>query len=123
MIHGVVNENLEAAVPLRIRRSATYELDVEAVIDSGFNGFLTVAPEVIESLTLPRIGKSRVLSASGKEEILDLYEVDILWDGTWRTVEAEAADTVTLVGMSLLQGYNLSIEAVVSGRIKIEILP
>jgi hypothetical protein len=42
------------------------------------------------------------LLANGQEEILDLYEVTLQWDGQWRTVETDAADTDALVDMALL---------------------
>ena len=123
MIPGVVNGNLEATVHLLVRGPGGQEQDIEAVIDTGFNGFLTLSPALVRQLALPRIGQSRVLLASGKEEILDLYEVTLLWDGQWRTVETDAADTDALVGMSLLYRYSLSIQAVEGGRVVIESLP
>jgi hypothetical protein len=55
--------------------------------------------------------------------LFDLYEVAVLWDGQWNTVEADAAETDALVGMSLLHGYNLYVEAVVGGRVVIELRP
>ena len=123
MIPGVVNGNLEATVHLLVRGPGGQEQDIEAVIDTGFNGFLTLSPALVRQLGLPRIGQSRVLLASGKEEILDLYEVTLLWDGQWRTVETDAADTDALVGMSLLYRYSLSIQAVEGGHVVIASLP
>lgn len=78
MIHGVVNDTLEATVHLLVRGSGGYKQDIEAIIDTGLNGFLTLSPEPTQKLALARIGKSRVRLASGKEEILDLYEVEVL---------------------------------------------
>jgi hypothetical protein len=37
--------------------------------------------------------------------------VTVLWDGQQRYVEADAVDTTPLVGMSLLDGYDLHIQA------------
>ena len=122
MIPGVVNSNLEATVRLLVRGPGGQEQEIEAVIDTGFNGFLTLSPPLVRRLGLPHIGQSRALLANGKEEILDLYEVTLLWDGQWQTVEADAADTDALVGMSLLYRYSIYVEAVEGGQLVIEAL-
>lgn len=118
MIPGVVNDNLEAAVHLQVRGPGGREQDTEAVIDTGFNGFLTVSSALVRRLGLLRIGRSRVRLASGQEEVLDLYEIEVLWDGQWRTVETDA-----LVGMSLAYGYSVYVVVIESGRVVIEPLP
>jgi clan AA aspartic protease len=123
MILGVVNGNLEATVRFVVRGSGGQEQEIEAVIDTGFNGFLTLSPALVGQLDLPHIGQSRVLLANGQEELLDLYEVTLLWDGQWRTVETDAADTDTLVGMSLLYRYSVYVEAVGGGQVAIATLP
>jgi clan AA aspartic protease len=123
MIPGVVNGNLEAAVRLLVCGPGGQEQEIEAVIDTGFNGFLTLSPPLVRRLGLPHIGQSRALLANGKEEILDLYEVTLRWDGQWRTVEADAADTDALVGMSLLYRYSLYVEAIEGGQVVIAVLP
>jgi len=123
MIPGVVNDNLEAAVHLQVRGPSGREQDIEAVIDTGFNGFLTVSSALARRLGLLRIGRSRVRLASGQEEVLDLYEIEVLWDGQWRTVETDAAETDALVGMSLAYGYSVYVEVIESGRVVIEPLP
>jgi len=123
MIPGVVNDNLEAAVHLQVRGPGGREQDTEAVIDTGFNGFLTVSSALARRLGLLRIGRSRVRLASGQEEVLDLYEIEVLWDGQWRAVETDAAETDALVGMSLAYGYSVYVEVIESGCVVIEPLP
>jgi clan AA aspartic protease len=123
MISGVDNGNLEATVGLLVRGPGGQEQAIEAVIDTGFNGFLTLSPTLVRRLGLPHLGQSRALLANGKEELLDLYEVTLLWDGQWRTVETDAADTDALVGMSLLYRYSVYVEAVEGGQVRIAALP
>jgi clan AA aspartic protease len=123
MIPGVVNGNLEATIRLMVRGSGGQELEIEAVIDTGFNGFLTLSPTLVEQLGLLHIGQSRALLANGQEGLLDLYEVTLQWDGQWRTVETDAADTDALVGMSLLYRYSVYVEAVEGGQVVIAVLP
>jgi predicted aspartyl protease len=45
MITGRVNANLEATVRLSLRSRQGAEKVVEAVIDTGFSGFLTLPPQ------------------------------------------------------------------------------
>ncbi len=123
MISGVVNSDLEATVRLRIRGPGGQEQEIDAVIDTGFNGFLTLSPALVRQLSLTHLGQSRALLANGQEELLDLYEVTLLWDGQWRTEEADAADTDALVGMSLLYRYSVYIEAVEGGQVVIAAFP
>ena len=49
MIPGAVNGNLEATVRLVVRGSGGQEQEIEAVIDTGFNGFLTLSPALVEA--------------------------------------------------------------------------
>jgi len=123
VIPGVVNSNLEATVRLLVRGLGGQEQEIDTVIDTGFNGFLTLPPALVRQLNLPHLGQSRVLLANGREEILDLYEVTLLWDGQWRTVEADAADTDALVGMSLFYRHSVYVEAIEGGQVRIEVLP
>jgi len=81
MISGVVNGDLEATVRLLIRGPGGQEQEIDAVIDTGFNGFLTLSPALVRQLSLTHLGQSRALLANGQEELLDLYEVTLLWDG------------------------------------------
>lgn len=120
MIAGVVNSNLEATVRLLIRGLGGQEQEIDAVIDTGFKGFLTLPPALVRQLNLPHLGQTRVLLANGREEILDLYEVTLLWDGQWRAVEADAADTDALVGMSLFYRHSVYVEAIEGGQVRIE---
>ena len=123
MISGVVNSDLEATIRLRIRGAGGQEQEIDVVIDTGFNGFLTLSPALVRQLSLTHLGQSRALLANGQEELLDLYEVTLLWDGQWRTVEADAADTDALVGMALLYRYSVYIEAVEGGQVVIAAFP
>ena len=52
MIEGVVNAAHEAVVTLALHGSAGQTRDIEAVIDTGFTGFLTVPPALAGELGL-----------------------------------------------------------------------
>lgn len=95
-------------------------LDVSGVVDTGFNRFLTLPPSLVAELDLPFVGVSQVVLAGGSEEMLDMHSATVLWDGVPRDVDVLVADTTPLVGMSLLDGYELHVQVREGGRVVIE---
>ena len=53
MIEGFVNANLEAVVTLHLQDQAGRTREVDAVIDTGFNGYLTCGPGCAQPGTRP----------------------------------------------------------------------
>lgn len=86
MITGVVTANREAIIRLVVAGPNQRREEVEAVIDTGFNGFLTLPSQVIRILTLPFIGNRRVILADGRSVVLDLYLTTVLWNEREREV-------------------------------------
>ncbi len=122
MITGVVNADYEAVVRLRLQGSRGQEREVDAIFDTGFNGFLTLSPALVTALGLTRLSRGRVILADGREELFGIYGVTVLWDGQPRYVEADAVDTTPLVGMALLKGYDLYVQVIDGGRVVIQAL-
>ena len=56
MIEGVVNASYEPVVTLAVQGPAGQANEIEAVIDTGYNGLLTLPPPVITELGLPNRG-------------------------------------------------------------------
>lgn len=118
MITGTVTPDIEATIRLPVRGPDEREQEIEAVIDTGFNGFITLPPAVITVLGLAYLGRGRAILANGSEELFDIHEATVIWDGQARAVEAEAATDV-LIGTSLLYGYDLQIHMVEGGAVTI----
>ncbi len=123
MITGFVNPDYEAVIHLLVQDPAGQEREVNAVIDTGFNGFLTLPPILIAALGLTRLSRGRAILANGTEDIFDIYGATVLWDGQLRYVETDAVDTTPLVGMALLNGYDLHIQVMDGGRVAIQAAP
>ena len=115
MITGTVNPDREATISLPLRGPDEREQEIEAVIDTGFNGFLTLPPAVIMALDLAFIGRGRAILANGSEDLFDIHEATIVWGDQTLAVEAEAADADPLVGTALLYGHDLRIHMVDGG--------
>ena len=102
MIQGVVNAAYEAVIPLTVQGPAGQTQDIDAVINTGFTGFLTLPSGVVVELGLPFINVSQATLADGSEVTLDVFRATVLWDGEPRYVRAYAADATPLAGMRLL---------------------
>ena len=120
MIEGAVNANLEAVVTLPLQDSSGQTREVEAVVDTGFNGYLTLPPMLVEDLDLPVVGDSEATLADGSQAAFDVYGVTVLWDGQPMYVETGAVGGEPLVGMALLDRHNLNIDVEDGGRVVIQ---
>ena len=120
MIEGVVNAAYEPVVVLAVQGPSGQASEIEAIIDTGFTGFLTVTPELTTELELALEGTSRATLADGSEVTFDVYDVAVLWDGQPKYVLADAADTTPLVGMRMLDRHNLNIDVEDGGRVVIQ---
>jgi clan AA aspartic protease len=123
MIIGMVNAHREATIPLSVQDASGQVHEIEAVIDTGFTGFLTLPPSLIAALGLSWRGYASAVLGDGSLQQFDVYAATVIWDGHARTVEIDAADTDPLVGMGLLYGYEVRIQAIDGGAVTIEALP
>ena len=120
MIEGVVNAAYEPVVTVALQGPSGQTREIEAVIDTGFIGFLTLPPGLVSDLGLLFLTGNRATLADGSEVTFPSYGIVVLWDGQPVYTEADAADTTPLVGMRLLDGHDLSIEVESGGRVVIQ---
>jgi len=60
--------------------------------------------------------------ADGSEVIFEMYKATVIWDGQIQVIDVAASEAEPLVGMSLLYGYKLQIQAIEGGIVTIESL-
>ena len=120
MMAGNVNSDLEATISLTLLGSEGHQRDVDAVIDTGFDGYLTLPPSLISALRLQRRGRGSAILADGSVDLFDIYAATVIWDGSPRIVEVDAVNVGVLLGMSLLRGYHLHIQVEDGGETMIE---
>jgi clan AA aspartic protease len=123
MITGTVNADIEAVIQLVVVGPTRQQRTIDGVIDSGFSGDLTLPTAVIAWLGLTWLGREPGILADGSTDLFDVYSAVVLWDGSSRSVEVEAADTQPLVGMNLLHRHSLYMEIVDGGPVQIRPLP
>ena len=123
MIEGTVNARREAVVPIVIQGSDGRSLEIEAVVDTGFGGFLTLPAEVAAELNLTFAYFGEVTLADDTVAKLPIHRATVLWDGQPRTIRTHVTGSAPLVGMTLLDGYSLRVDVKVGGRVVIDAAP
>lgn len=110
-MNGHVDEHGRALVTVSIRPSdAAVAREVEAWIDTGFNGDLVLAQQQIEDLALPPSGTVKAILADGSETVLKRYSCLIDWFDERRYLEVVANDGDSpLLGVGLLPERDLHI--------------
>ncbi|MBO0349856.1 clan AA aspartic protease [Phormidium pseudopriestleyi FRX01] len=123
MMQGRVNRKREAIISIVIaNQNRQSKKRINAVIDTGYSGFLTLPNEIITALSLPWAGVERGTLGDGSEVTFDVYGVKVIWDGTYRDIPVCESETDPLVGMRLLYGYDLQIQAIEGGLVTIQTL-
>ena len=119
MITGTVNGQFEIVIQLRVRDSAGQEHEVEAILDTGFTGSLTLPPSLISRLGLLWRSSSSAVLANGNVELFDVYAATVIWDAVPRPILVQAIDNPALLGMALLVDYDLRARVIVGGSVEI----
>jgi clan AA aspartic protease len=122
MMQGIVNENYEATIQLVVGNTEAQRQVIDAVIDTGFTGFLTLPLSRLISLNLQAYRREQGILGDGSTCIFDVYRGLINWDGEFRRIDVNAAETTPLVGMSLLYGYRMQLDTVEGGIVTIQSL-
>jgi clan AA aspartic protease len=112
MITGVVNLHREALIRVTLRGRRKLEKEIEAIIDTGFNGWLSLPNDVICELGFPFRSRARACLADGREGVFNIiYEGEIIWNEQYRNIPVVGNDGEPLIGMGLLFGHELTIQA------------
>jgi clan AA aspartic protease len=90
------------------------------VIDTGFDGFLSLPRPLIAALRLPWKRRGRALLADGSETVFDIYEATVLWHQRARRIAVDEAATAPLAGMALLTGSELTMQVCTRGKVAIK---
>ncbi|MFM7888405.1 MAG: clan AA aspartic protease [Pseudanabaena sp.] len=119
MIAGIVNADFEAIIALSICDSEGEIYTQDAIIDTGFNGWLSLPPDLIDQLNLKWKRRGRAILGDGSECVFNVYEAVVIWDGDYLTIPIDEADSEPLIGMSLMEGYQLTVQVLEDGSVEI----
>lgn len=123
MIAGIVNDYLEATIKLPLYDPLGQLQAVTTVVDTGFDGALTLPASLIKALGLPFLRSGLTLLADGRESEFDIHEALIEWDGRSRRILVDTAEIDPLLGMALMEDYELRVQVRPGGRVRITALP
>ncbi len=92
MVIGVINAEFEPIIPLSIRRSDGKVFTQDAIVDTGFNGWLSLPPDLIAQLNLRWKRRGRAILGDGSECVFNVYEAVVVWDNTLITIPVDISE-------------------------------
>lgn len=122
MIVGHVNSRREAIIQLAVLGENNQRQGIKAIIDTGYTGFLTLPSAVIATLELTWFMQEEGFLGDGSMCMFNVFEASVIWDGQVKSIEINGSEADPLVGMSLLEGYDLNIQSLVGGVVTIKAL-
>jgi len=119
VIHGVV-VGLQARMGIILCLPERSDVEIECVIDTGFEGFLTLPLAVITELNLAYAGRIDANLADNSNVSTDVYWATILWNGVEREIAVLGMGHRPLIGTALLEDYHLSIDFCDGGTVLVD---
>jgi clan AA aspartic protease len=120
MIVGAMNAQREAIVRLVVVGPGGRESQIEAVLDTGYTGSLTLPSAVVSDLDLPFRGRASALLGDGSESEFDIHEATVVWAGSRRLAAIDVAETDPLLGVGLLLGNELTVQVIAGGAVALQ---
>ena len=104
---GLVNENLEAVLPIRLANGAV----IECVLDTGFNGSLLLPKEFVEANSMLFAGREEVVLVEEISAEIDTAIAEAVWLGETFSIRVLISETgEALIGTQMLVGAVLEID-------------
>ena len=122
MMIGSVNSRREAIIQFAVLGRNNQRKAIKAVIDTVYTGFLTLPSTIITKLGLTWYMQEEGILGNGSLCIFNVFEATVIWDGQIKSIEVNESETDPLVGMGLLEGYELNIQGFVGGLVTIKLL-
>ena len=121
MLTGRIND-LQARLTVEILNSSGQINPIEVLLDTGFDGQLSLPAFVIRQLNLGRgIFRFGELADGSLVQFMS-YRATVLWDGQRRQVEVIESGNAPLLGMELLLGSRVTLDVRDGGPVTIEVL-
>ena len=119
-IRGRVSSDREGLIELSVGSPSGPKVQITAILDTGFTDFLTLPSALVSRLALEFREFAQAELADGTIVQLPAYEAVVTWHAEERRIVVCGADGAPLLGMSLLYGSRLTMEAVDGGEVIIE---
>ena len=123
MIKGRVTADRTPVIRLEVLDGLGRLVPVAAVLDTGFNGDVSLPIPTIRRLQLRPMGQRRFTLADGEVSVMNTYLGRANWHEEPLEVIIVESQGTAMVGMNLLWGSRITIEARENGDILIDKLP
>ena len=81
VIVGAITGDREAIISFPVCGPDGQEQEIRAVIDTGFNGYLTLPDSLVDRLDLSYHSRTTVTLGDGSSRALRQYEAVVVWSG------------------------------------------
>ncbi len=122
MLIGQITAENQAVVSVEVYGSDEQRVRIDATIDTGYNGFLTLPKALIDELDLPSAGPARAALGDGNEVRMEIFLAVVQWQKEPKDVLVLAAEGGVLLGMAMLLGCRLILDVEADGVVAIESL-
>ncbi len=95
-------------------------LSIEFVVDTGFNGYLTLPVSAVGAMNLPLFSTTTTILADGTHAEIPTHVATINWHERELLVPVLAMGSKPLLGMGLLDRCRLIVEFTEDGSIELE---
>lgn len=120
MIRGTVFPNRQALIAVALLDAAGQFQPCEFILDTGFDGNLSLPRRTLQGLEVIPRGGQPVELADGSRTTAPTWRATILWDGERRNITVMESEGEPLLGMNLLWGNHIALEARAFGGVVIE---
>jgi clan AA aspartic protease len=120
---GTVTIAGKATLSVIVRGPRGHERSVDATIDTGFTGYLTLPSGLIAALQLPYRSQTTATLADGSRVSFRIYEAVVIWHGQERDILVLEAQGGVLLGMAMLRGSRLTVDVLDGGGVTVLPLP
>ena len=112
----------EATVRLEVWNTddPTRTLTVEAMIDTGFSGHLSLPATLIDEIELAQLDHRSAVLANGEVSEFSVFAARVHWNGEDRLITVFETESRPLLGMAMLWGSKLTIDVSADGEVVIE---
>ncbi|MBW4505082.1 MAG: clan AA aspartic protease [Scytonematopsis contorta HA4267-MV1] len=93
MIIGRVNAEYEATIRLSVYGVDGQIHEQTAIIDTGFNGWLSLPANLISTLELQWDGRGRATLGDGSECLFNIYSATVVWGEQTITIQIDEAES------------------------------
>jgi len=98
-------------------KGPTRSLLVKAAVDTGFNRYLTLPPNLMQEFGQGFAERVEMVLADGNPVICNGMVVHLTFGGRPMSVPAVELGTEPLIGMAFLEGHRLTIDVVEGGKV------